>query len=229
MRCVADELTLTGGRFLQSGEHLVHGRRQPVDLVARTGSRDPPAELIQTDRVDLAPDLLDRSERATDQPPHRDGEDRDGGRDGQDQHRDQRVDGIAHVVDVLTDDDEAVDAIDRVTAREHPVKIVLDRDVGMGARHLIAARRLDDCRPSGQVVAGEQDAAVGIEHLYESVLLVRVGEAGSRIDQCRRLDLVGALRQRAVEVVLQLLLDHHDHDHRAGRRARRPRSGWRPP
>ena len=45
VRCVADELTLTGGRFLQSGEHLVHRRRQPVDLVTGSWLRDAPARV----------------------------------------------------------------------------------------------------------------------------------------------------------------------------------------
>ena len=71
--------------------------------------------------------------------------------------------------------------------------------------------------------------AVGIEHLREAVLAIRVGDRCGGVDQHRRLDLIGTLFERPVEVVTQLGLDattttitaatakHDEADHRRDR------------
>ena len=60
---VGDELLLPVAGVLETSEHLVHGQREPVDLVAGARLGHPPVQPVAGDLLDLAPDSLDRCER----------------------------------------------------------------------------------------------------------------------------------------------------------------------
>ena len=59
VRGVGDELLLPVAGVLETTQHLVHGLRQSMDLVAGAGLGHPPVQPVTGDLLDLAPDPLD--------------------------------------------------------------------------------------------------------------------------------------------------------------------------
>ena len=162
------------------------------------------------DRCDLRSDSLDRTQRATDQRPHQRRDGQRGERYDEEQRIAQSGDHLAEVVGVRRHVEHCRPAVEFDRARQDPVLVVLHGERLDGAKGLLdRVERTDGGHVHG-VRARSDDAAVDIDELHDDVVAGEVREGERRGRQVEvlsnRLEVVGALRQRGVEVVEHLAL-----------------------
>ena len=177
---VGDELLLPVAGVLEPAEHLVHGQREPVDLVARARLRHPPVQPVAGDLLDLAPDALDRCERPGGHHPGGAADEQQHQRQPDQQRRYQRR---GRVVDLLERDGDRDDVLlpSPGVLGHHEVAVVGARQPAPRRRPRSAAARLSGWEarttvPSASVTC--QTTSSGSSSSSSSVVVADRGCAG---------------------------------------------------
>jgi hypothetical protein len=181
---VGHEAPLALGRLLQPRQHLVHGHRQAVDLVAGARRADPLGQVPLGDLADRGADRLDRAERPADDQPDQGGDrQREHGHD-QEERGLQRPDRLFELVDGPGGDHP------QRRAGEGPGQDADRAEAGPVGRErrrsravLPRVRGLQQERQAPALLVGADEGAGLVDHLHDDAGPAEVGDGAAGGDE----------------------------------------------